>query len=128
MFVYENGNDKLFLRTEDFELTEIKDFGYNQSKFDLTFSVCAENLGYDISWEYCTDLYKEDRIKYLHVIFTTYLGNLLDNFEQPMGICKLLDEKEESKVLERIGKKPREIYTENILEVFEKNVLGNLIK
>lgn len=123
MFVYENGNDKPFLRTEDFELTEIKDFGYNQSKFDLTFSVCAENLGYDISWEYCTDLYKEDRIKYLHVIFTTYLGNLLDNFEQPMGICKLLDEKEESKVLERIGKKPREIYTENILEVFEKNVL-----
>ena len=48
------------------------------------------------------------------------MGNLLDNFEQPMGICKLLDEKEESKVLERIGKKPREIYTENILEVFEK--------
>ena len=73
MFVYENGNDEPFFETDDFSLIEIKDFGYNQSKFDLTFSIYAGNDSYDISWEYCTDLFKESSIKYLHRIFTTLI-------------------------------------------------------
>lgn len=122
MFVYENGNDKPLFETDDFTLIEIKDFGYNQSKFDLTFSVYAENSGYDFSWEYCADLFKESSIQYLHTVFTTYFGNLLDNFGQPMSMCKLLDIREETLVYEKLTRKPRQVFTKCILEEFKKNV------
>ncbi|MCI6044589.1 amino acid adenylation domain-containing protein [bacterium] len=122
MFVYENGNDEPFFETDDFSLIEIKDFGYNQSKFDLTFSIYAGNDSYDISWEYCTDLFKESSIKYLHRIFTTYFGNLLNNYGDPMGMCKLLDVKEEKLVFEKITRKPRQVLEKSLLEEFQKNV------
>ena len=122
MFVYENGNDRPLFKTDNFTLTEIKDFGYNQSKFDLTFSVCAESTSYDISWEYCEDLFKESSVKYLHTIFTTYFGNLLENFEHPMSMCKLLNEREETLVFEKMIRKPRQVFTKHLIEEFQKNV------
>lgn len=123
MFVYENGNDKPIFETDNFTLIEIKKFGYNQSKFDLTFSVYAENSGYDLSWEYCTDLFKDSRIKYLHTIFKIYFRNILDNFRQPMNTCKLLDEREEAVITEKIVKEPRKILKTSLLEEFQKNVI-----
>ncbi|WP_310605263.1 amino acid adenylation domain-containing protein, partial [Anaerosporobacter sp.] len=122
MFVYEGGSDGGRLATEDFSLEEVKEFGYNQAKFDLTFSVFGENDNYDISWEYCTELFGEKTIEYMHNIFKIYFSNLLDNSTSAMNDCALLDEREETHIFEKLEYKPHQIFKKSLLNVFEDNV------
>ena len=39
-----------------------------------------------------------------------------------MGMCKLLDVKEEKLVFEKITRKPRQVLEKSLLEEFQKNV------
>jgi bacitracin synthase 3 len=122
MFVYQNGDDNKKFVLENRELKEIKDIGYTQAKFDLTLTIDASEDGYDFSWEYCTDLFKEETILYMHKIFKIFLGNLLKCASQSIESCSMLDNSEYEKIIEPVINIKRGHFCKSLLDTFKINV------
>ncbi|WP_243556240.1 condensation domain-containing protein [Priestia megaterium] len=72
MFVFQNSEDKKYILNGN-ELTEIKDVDYPVSKFDLTLTIDASESGYEFSWEYCNELFKESTIAYIDKLFEKFI-------------------------------------------------------
>ena len=97
MFVLQNFEREV-LGFSDLEVTS-KDIGYHVSKFDLTLNVLEHPEDLELSYEYSTDLFKEDTIARFADYFKRIVDQVISNPDIVLGDIVLLDKKEEQVLL-----------------------------
>ncbi|MGE7184228.1 amino acid adenylation domain-containing protein [Peribacillus sp. NPDC006672] len=71
----------------------------NVSKFDLSVLVECMSEGYEIDFEYCTDLFKQETIEYMAKHYVTLLEEAVTHPEKKLKDLQILDIREQEKIL-----------------------------
>ncbi|TRW36511.1 amino acid adenylation domain-containing protein [Bacillus sp. PW192] len=71
----------------------------NVSKFDLSVLVECMSEGYEINFEYCTDLFKQETIEYMAKHYVTLLEEAVTHPEKKLKDLHMLDIREQQKIL-----------------------------
>ncbi|MEC1108782.1 amino acid adenylation domain-containing protein, partial [Bacillus velezensis] len=71
----------------------------NVSKFDLSVLVECMAEGYEIDFEYCTDLFKQETIEYMARHYVTLLEEAITHPEKKLKDLHMLDIREQEKIL-----------------------------
>ncbi|KOP70464.1 hypothetical protein AMS59_19725, partial [Lysinibacillus sp. FJAT-14745] len=121
MFVLQN-NEEAEVKLGDTNLIPIN-FDYTLAKFDLTVSMVETEEGYELNWEYCTDLFKRETIERMSVHFKDLLINSLQYPEKALHEIELLSNQEKKKILSEFNATetayPKD---KTIIELFEEQV------
>lgn len=95
----------------------------NTQGLDLTVNVVCKELGYEISFEYCTGLYKEETVKRMLMHYCKVLDEILDNPHGRLSDIDMITETEISTILNEFNNSavpyPKE---KTVVELFEKQV------
>ncbi|WP_339998121.1 amino acid adenylation domain-containing protein [Priestia aryabhattai] len=121
MFVFQNSEDKKYILNGN-ELTEIKDVDYPVSKFDLTLTIDASESGYEFSWEYCNELFKESTIAYIDKLFEEFIKNVIVTPSDNLETINMVNEAEYTLLFDNVTKEPRTKMNGSILDAFNNNV------
>ncbi len=70
------------------------------SKFDLTLDIVEVSEGLEMSFDYCTDLFKEETIIKMASHFKELIASVLTDIEQPIGRLSMLSSSEKLQLLE----------------------------
>ncbi|WP_199777801.1 non-ribosomal peptide synthetase, partial [Lysinibacillus sp. FJAT-14745] len=97
MFVFQN-NEEAELKLGDTILSPVK-FTSKSSTFDLTVSMEETADGYELNWEYCTDLFKQETIERMSEHFAVVLTDAVQNPEKLLSEMNMISEQEKEKVL-----------------------------
>ncbi|WP_408895225.1 amino acid adenylation domain-containing protein [Paenibacillus taichungensis] len=100
MFAMQNMEINHF-KTENITLNTIE-FPYKFSKFDLTLFASESKEDISFSFEYSTQLFKEETIKKMALHFITLIENSVDNVTSQIGDISLLSEKEKKDISENL--------------------------
>ncbi|ROR25863.1 surfactin family lipopeptide synthetase A [Mobilisporobacter senegalensis] len=71
----------------------------NVSKFDLSVLVECTSEGYEVDFEYCTDLFKQETIEYMAKHYVTLLEEAVTHPEKKLKDLHMIDVNEEEKIL-----------------------------
>lgn len=123
MFVFQSTEDKRHI-LDGKELTEIKDIDYPVSKFDLTLTIDASESGYEFSWEYCSELFKESTIEYIDKLFSEFLKSVIATPSESLEAISMLNETDYSLLFDNVSKEPRTKIKGSVLDSFNYNVLN----
>jgi amino acid adenylation domain-containing protein len=97
----------------------------NTSKFDLTVIVTDAGDSIHLEFEYSTDLFDESRIERMFGHLDNLLRSAVTNAEQRLSDLPLLTVDEQRRLLQQwhsLGTSDREIETETVHELFERQV------
>lgn len=95
----------------------------NISKFDLTLTVCSGPKGYTIDFEYCTDLFRQETIKYMAKHYITLLKEVVKNPRTKLNKLHLIDVEEKNKVLFKFNASDvKYSHDRTVIELFEEQV------
>ncbi|MDD2627297.1 MAG: amino acid adenylation domain-containing protein [Clostridia bacterium] len=120
MYAYQNlGYPKLNFGNTAVRINEIDT---HTSKFDLTLQVIPTNNSFDISAEYCTDLYKEETIKALVKHIENVINSMIESKYNLLKDIEMLDKKEKSMLITKMNEEESTLEFDNILETFRENV------
>nr|WP_258957390.1 non-ribosomal peptide synthetase [Bacillus wiedmannii] len=121
MFALQN-NEESHLKLGNTKLEQIESES-EISKFDLTVSMTEIESGYELLWEYCTDLFKQSTIERMGLHYSELLKNAVENPKRNIYDIPLMGYSEYKKVLEEFNITTTEFPGEStIVELFEKQV------
>lgn len=121
MLVYQNmGTAKLnFNKLE----SKIEHINSNVSKLDLLFEIVPNENSYNLTFEFCTELFKKSTIKLMLEHYINILKELSLNSNISLGDIEILSEKEKSKILYEFNNTKAEYQEEKTIhELFEEQV------
>ncbi|MEB9906106.1 amino acid adenylation domain-containing protein [Bacillus anthracis] len=121
MFVFQNNENNRYVIDQK-ELTEIKDIGYPVAKFDLTLTINSSEAGYEISWEYCSELFKEETIKYIDKLFGEFLKNAIAAPTERLEALNMLNDYDYTSMFDRLIETPRKSIKSSVIDSFYTNV------
>ena len=121
MFVLQN-NEEAKEDLKDILLKPLEIEG-NIAKFDLTIAMNSNRNGYGVSFEYCSDLFKEETIGNMIKHFEVLLANILESPEKKIKDIEIITEEEKEKILKEFNNTTAD-YPRNktIQELFEEQV------
>ncbi|MBO0454912.1 non-ribosomal peptide synthetase [Candidatus Enterococcus murrayae] len=91
------------------------------TKFELSLDVINSENGYQMYWEYSTELFKQDTIRKLSTYFENFLESVLSNEHTPIGKIGLnISEDKETRLV-----KNQEFIENTLLDKFEETVICN---
>ena len=121
MFSFEN-NEEVDFDVVDTEFV-VSEYDDNLAKFDLSFDLKNNNNGYDISLQYCTDLFKETTIKNLISHYKKILKEIINNPEQLIKDIEIITSDEKNKILNKFNDTNLEFdFKKTLPEIFENRV------
>ncbi|WP_378186677.1 MupA/Atu3671 family FMN-dependent luciferase-like monooxygenase [Aquimarina sp. W85] len=74
----------------------------NSAKYDLSLNITENPEGLCLSWEYNTDLFKEDTIIRMAEHFETLLTSLLDHLDENIFKVNMTNEREENEIYKHL--------------------------
>jgi amino acid adenylation domain-containing protein len=98
MFVFQNTPEVKQLQLGEVEL-KIQEYEYTTSMFDFTLNMFETSEGLHGSFQYCTDLYKEESISRMVGHFKELLGSIVKAPEETAGMLPMLGETEKNLIL-----------------------------
>ena len=102
MFVFQNlETTTLNLGEMTLSPIEIED---NIAKFDSTLMISETNAGYELSWEYRTDLFAEQTIKQTLKHYKNILQGMLHDLSQKVGELNVLSTQEQKTIVDIFNK------------------------
>lgn len=121
----EKGNGQL---QKDYKKTfrvETIDFANNNISVarDLTVYLRENDDGFQLTFEYCTKLFKEDSIVNLVNAFETLIHEVIDNPDQPIENFRLVNAKEEQRIFNLIDNSCNVVPNQPVPELIEKQVM-----
>jgi amino acid adenylation domain-containing protein/non-ribosomal peptide synthase protein (TIGR01720 family) len=120
MFLYQNTPPLLQVHLPEIEL-KIENVETGTSKFDLLLGVVESNKGLEMSFEYCTDLFKESTIQRLKDHLLEILASIADNPENKIHEIRLIGKQDEVKILNSFNNRNVEFpQDKTITEIFEQ--------
>lgn len=121
MFVLQN-NEEAALSLGSASLTPVHCVS-TAAAFDLTVSMTATANGYELLWEYCTDLFKRETIEQMARHFTILLTNVLESPQLALGDIEMLGKQEWEQVLYSFNE-TQESYPndKSVIALFEEQV------
>ena len=109
--------------TQDIQIGTWESLERSISKFDITLTMVRDVEGYTVDFEYCTDLFKADTIKYMAKHFVTLLEEVIRYPEKKQKDLHMTDKREEERVLVEFNTTdsiyPRD---KTIVQLFEEQV------
>ncbi|MCK5683492.1 amino acid adenylation domain-containing protein, partial [bacterium] len=97
MFVLQNAGDELCLNLPGIN-SEVVNFGYNTSKFDILLSLTETENGLTGEFEYNTDLYNGTTIKRMSGHFSRLLESIIENPEEKIEYLQIITSEEEEQI------------------------------
>ncbi|MCM3783799.1 amino acid adenylation domain-containing protein [Neobacillus mesonae] len=119
MFVMQNNENKMPLF--DLKIKEIPSISTGAT-FDLTLSVHENDGGYELKWEYCTALYKEETIERLASHFAVLVKEAVTKPNNLLDDLLMLEEMEYHKVVREFNATHKAVPNQTVIELFEKQV------
>ncbi len=121
MFVLQN-NEQVNFEMKGLEMASI-DSEHNIAKFDLTLNMSETEDGYEMNWEYCTDLFKQGSVERMMKHFSHLVDELTANPEGKIGELSVLDEEEKRLVIGTFNDTAAEYPSgKTVVELFEEQV------
>jgi amino acid adenylation domain-containing protein/non-ribosomal peptide synthase protein (TIGR01720 family) len=120
MFAQENSSSEL-----EFALLEAKvlDVDVTTAKFDLSVTMIECSDGYQVGWEYCTDLYRLETVKSMALHYAHILDNMLQDPEIKIKDIMMVDEDEKNRILFTFNKTDVDYPSDKtIIQLFEEQV------
>ncbi|MGM9979550.1 MAG: amino acid adenylation domain-containing protein, partial [Clostridium sp.] len=122
-------NEKEFFSFNNIK-TKILDGQYNISKFDITVNVINYSDDYEISVEYCSDLFKEESIKNMINHYIIILEQILEEPQKQIKDIETINEEEKNIVLYDFNnnnlKYPSEMCIHQIFEMQAEKFSNNI--
>lgn len=94
--VEEDKEDKIQIKDIDISLMRLRK---SIAKFDLSVTVSVKQKGYFISFEYCTDLFKEESIRRLAQHYEVLLSEILSHIDTSIGKLNIITKDEKYKII-----------------------------
>lgn len=93
------------------------------SKFDMCLDVIGNDSGYDLIFEYCTDLFRKESIERMFIHYVNILSEIIKDPCQLISDISVMDENERRTVLEDFNNTRVPYSTDKtIVELFEEQV------
>ena len=103
--------------------TEYVETKYTVAKFDFTFNIQEQDSDFQIGFEYCTDLYKEESAKGILEHYVILLEELVENPSVKIGEISTVSEDEKNRILTDFNDTSAEYPKDKtIVELFEEQV------
>ncbi|GAA4279086.1 hybrid non-ribosomal peptide synthetase/type I polyketide synthase [Aquimarina mytili] len=126
MFEYQLSTEETQLKIPDLELTVFNGVDekiLNVSKFDLLLSAVENGDHLTLKLEYSYDLFRRETVERFIAYYKKIINQIINNPDCKLSDVKLLDDKEENKLLKLLNNTKKKYQKENtILEHFEKQV------
>lgn len=124
MFVLQN-NEKAEFSIEDTIVTP-QEFGSDTAKFDLTVSMSEKDEGYEMIWEYSTDLFHEDTINRMSKHFSQLLINATKYSSSRLDELEEVSENEKNMIIHTYNDTTKKFpLDKTVVELFEEQVKQN---
>ena len=121
MFVMQN-NEKQKMTFEGIEVTPIRMESVG-STFDLTVGMEETEDGYELVWEYCTDLFKKETIERMASHFSVLAMDAVGHPNKSLNDLRLLSEKEHEQVIHTFNAMSGDSKEDRtVIQLFEEQV------
>ncbi|WP_281377115.1 non-ribosomal peptide synthetase [Fontibacillus panacisegetis] len=97
MFVMQN-NEEEEVSAQGLTLEEVETES-GVAKFDLTISVNSTTEGYNINWEYCDELFKEETVRRMAAHFEQIVREILETPTKKISEIEVITETEKNQIL-----------------------------
>ncbi|MGM9977963.1 MAG: amino acid adenylation domain-containing protein [Clostridium sp.] len=124
MFNLQKSED-VSLKLGDLDLEQVVS-SYNVSKFDITITVADYNDIYNLNFEYCSDLFKEETIIRMMEYYNEILKQIVDMPSKIINDFEVINKEDKEKILYEFNNTVTQ-YPKNstVKEVFEEIVIKN---
>ncbi len=99
---------------------EFEEIASQTSKFDLSLDIIDISEELQISFDYCTDLFKEETISRMEGHFRVLIASVLEDATQPIGRLSILTPAEEVQLLETFNPVPKQPTKGTIVDFFRQ--------
>ncbi|WP_249436170.1 non-ribosomal peptide synthetase, partial [Paenibacillus sp. Marseille-Q4541] len=120
MFVMQN-NDKKRMNLGGADLISIRENRVG-STFDLTVSIEESEDGYELEWEYCSDLFKRESIERMAAHFNTLAMNAALHPLKKLNDLDIMSDHERYTLLQEFNDTNDEYSDNNVISIFEEQV------
>lgn len=121
VFAYQN-NEEGILTLGDCTVESLP-ADYTISKFDITLSMREVEDGYELNWEYCTDLFKESTILRMAQYYENLIQDAFQNPNKTIEQLNVLTKENEASILSQFcGSESTYPKDKTVVELFEEQV------
>lgn len=98
----------------------------SSTKFDLSLGVKKEEEGYDLSFQYSVDLFKESTIKNLAKYYKNIINSMIENANMNIFDNSVLKEEEKENIIKNFSHSALDKFSsKDLMDLFEENSIEN---